>query len=250
MTQLYDKPVKPSFEEILNAGTFLVTGRSVRPKGTDIDEMIEHVDLLKDLVDGMNVTDNQSSVMRYPSLATALIIKEHGGEPILQMTCRDRNRLALEADLLFAYSRGVRSVLCLTGDSVPVGDHKGRQGCLRPGERPALQLIKSMEEGKDLGSNELNAADQVLQGRHRHARGRSDRAAKAQVREEGRGGGAVLPDPGRLRHGQLPAFHGAGPQDRRQGQDLQPGWYCSPAPEAIKYMNNNVPGVFIPENLA
>ena len=80
--------------------------------------MKHHIELLKDKVDAMNVTDHQSSVMRYPSLGGALLVKEMGGEPILQMTCRDRNRLALQADLLFAHSRGINNVLCLTGDSV------------------------------------------------------------------------------------------------------------------------------------
>lgn len=92
--------------------------------------MIHHIDLLKDKVHALNVTDHQSSVMRFPSLGGAILIRERGGEPILQMTCRDRNRLALQADLLFASTRGVRNVLCLTGDAVIVVDHKGQKGSL------------------------------------------------------------------------------------------------------------------------
>src|SRR4030042_3954932 len=116
--------MKTPFKEILASDRFIVTAEIGPAKSTDLHEITEHIDLLKDRVDGLNVTDNQSSVMRYPSLGTCIIIKERGGEPILQMTCRDRNRMALESDLLFAYSRGIRNVLCLTGDSVPVGDHK------------------------------------------------------------------------------------------------------------------------------
>ena len=93
-----------AFKETLNSGKFIVTGEIGPPKGTNLEKTIHHIDLLKDKVDALNVTDNQSSVMRFPSLGTALLIKEHGGEPILQMTCRDRNRMALEADLLFAYT--------------------------------------------------------------------------------------------------------------------------------------------------
>jgi len=115
---------KSLFEEKLNSSKFLVTTEIGPPKGVDTSEIVHHIELLKDRVDAINVTDHQSSVMRFPSLGGCLLIKEHGGEPILQMTTRDRNRLALQADLLLAYSRGIRNVLCLTGDSIDVGDHK------------------------------------------------------------------------------------------------------------------------------
>ena len=116
------------FKEILNSGKFIVTSEISPPKGINIEKIIHHIDLLKDKVDALNVTDHQSSVMRFPSLGGCLAIKEQGGEPILQMTCRDRNRIALQAELLLAYSRGIRNVLCLTGDAVVVGDHKEAKG--------------------------------------------------------------------------------------------------------------------------
>ena len=115
-----------AFTDALKSGKFVVTTEVAPPKGTNLEQMRHHIDLLKDRVDAMNVTDHQSSVMRFPSLGGALLVREAGGEPILQMTCRDRNRMALQADLLFAASRGIRNVLCLTGDSVvrvnPQGD--------------------------------------------------------------------------------------------------------------------------------
>ncbi|MBK5093765.1 MAG: methylenetetrahydrofolate reductase [Actinobacteria bacterium] len=151
-------------EEILDNGKFLVSGEIGPPKGPDIEEMKEHIELLKDKVHAMNITDNQSSVMRYPSLATALLIKEAGGEPNLQVTCRDRNRMAIEADLLFAYTRGIRSVLCLTGDSVPVGDHKDAKPVFDIESVQLINLIRTMEEGKDLGGNEMNAPVKFFKG--------------------------------------------------------------------------------------
>jgi len=143
------------FREVLNSGKFVVTSEVGPPKGSNLEELIHHIDLLKDRVDALNVTDNQSSVMRYPSLGGCLFIKEHGGEPILQMTCRDRNRLALQADLLFAYSRGITNVLCLTGDSIPVGDHKEAKGVFDLDSVQLLKTVRLMEEGKDLGGNDL-----------------------------------------------------------------------------------------------
>jgi len=144
------------FKKALESEKFVVTSEIGPPKGTNIEPMLHHIDLLKDKVDALNVTDHQSSVMRYPSIGGSLCIKERGGEPILQMTCRDRNRLALQAELLFAYSRGIRNVLCLTGDAVPVGDHKEAKGVFDLDSCQLLRAIKIMETGKDLGGNDLN----------------------------------------------------------------------------------------------
>ena len=153
-----------TLREVLDSGKFVVTSEIGPPKGTNIENMLHHIDLLKDKVDGLNVTDNQSSVMRYPSVAGTIFIKERGGEPILQMTCRDRNRLALEADLLFAYTRGVKNVLCLTGDSVRVGDHKEAKGVFDLDSVQLIKAIRLMESGNDLGGNELDGAVEFCAG--------------------------------------------------------------------------------------
>ncbi len=152
------------FKEILNSGKFIVTSEIAPPKGTNLDNTIHHIDLLKDKVDALNATDNQSSVMRYPSLGLCLLIKELGGEPILQMTCRDRNRMALESDLLFAYSRGIENVLCLTGDSMVVGDHKGAKQVFDLESVQLLRAIRLMESGEDLGGNELDGVVEFCAG--------------------------------------------------------------------------------------
>ena len=152
------------FKERLQSGSFVVTAEIAPPKGTELEKMFHHIELLKNQVDAMNVTDHQSSVMRYPSLGGCLAIKERGGEPILQMTCRDRNQIALQSDLLFAYSRGVENVLCLTGDAVPVGDHKAASGVFELDSAQLLQTIGLLEEGKDLGGNDLSGSVSFCKG--------------------------------------------------------------------------------------
>ena len=147
-----------SFKKALKSDKFLVTSEVAPPKGTNLEKMHHHIELLKDKVDAMNVTDHQSSVMRFPSLGGALLVKEMGGEPILQMTCRDRNRLALQADLLFAASRGINNVLCLTGDSVILGDHKEAKGVFDMDSSQLLATIRRLEKGKDLGGNDLDGS--------------------------------------------------------------------------------------------
>jgi len=158
------KNMAQSFREVLNSGKFVVTSEIGPPKGTNIEKMCHHIDILKDAVDAINVTDHQSSVMRFPSLGGCLHIKERGGEPIMQMTCRDRNQMALQADLLFAYSRGVRNVLCLTGDSIVVGDHKTAADVFELDSSQLLRAIRHMETGKDLGGNDLDGGIEFCAG--------------------------------------------------------------------------------------
>lgn len=153
-----------SFKEALNSGEFVVTAEVAPPKGTNLEAMKSHIELLKDKVHALNLTDHQSSVMRYPSLGGALLVKELGGEPILQMTCRDRNRMALEADLLFACSRGVTNVLCLTGDSIVVGDHKEAKGVFDLDSSQLLATIRTMEKGYDLAGNQLEGGVKFCAG--------------------------------------------------------------------------------------
>jgi len=152
------------FKLLLDSGKFIMTSEIGPPKGTNLEKMHHHIDILKDKVDAINVTDHQSSVMRFPSIGGCLAIEERGGEPILQMTCRDRNRLALQAELLFAYTRGIRNVLCLTGDAVPVGDHKEAKGVFDLDSVQLLRAIQTMESGKDLGGNDLDGKVEFCAG--------------------------------------------------------------------------------------
>lgn len=153
-----------SFKEALDSGKFVVTCEVAPPKGTNLNTMKHHIELLKDRVDAMNVTDHQSSVMRFPSLGGALLVKEMGGEPILQMTCRDRNRLAMQADLLFASSRGISNVLCLTGDSIVLGDHKQAKAVFDLDSSQLLYTVRQLEKGKDLGGNDLDGVPSFCAG--------------------------------------------------------------------------------------
>ena len=152
------------FKEALESGKFVVTCEVAPPKGTNLTNFSHHIELLKDKVDAMNVTDHQSSVMRYPSLGGALMVKEMGGEPILQMTCRDRNRLALQADLLFASQRGINNVLCLTGDSITLGDHKTGMGVFDLESSQLVSTVRLLESGKDLGGSDLDGGVRFCAG--------------------------------------------------------------------------------------
>jgi methylenetetrahydrofolate reductase (NADPH) len=143
------------YREACESGRFVVSGEIGPPKGTSVDTMLHHIEMLKDMVDGLNVTDNQSAVMRLGSMAVAHEIVTRGGDAIYQMTCRDRNRLALQNDLLSAHFLGLRNVLALTGDHVSVGDHKDAKEVYDFESVQLIQCIKRMNEGFDWAGNEL-----------------------------------------------------------------------------------------------
>ncbi|MBA7469056.1 Bifunctional homocysteine S-methyltransferase/5,10-methylenetetrahydrofolate reductase [subsurface metagenome] len=155
---------KSKFEKNLRSGKFAVTCEIGPPKGAEVEEIKEAAEYLKDVADGINVTDLQSSVMRLGSLTTCSLLKEWGLDPIFQVTCRDRNRLALQSDLLSAYVMGIRNVLALTGDYTTIGDHPQAEPVFDIDSVQLLWTIKNLEEGKDLAGKELTQKPSFFKG--------------------------------------------------------------------------------------
>jgi len=151
-------------QEALEAGEFVVTGEIGPPKGIDTHEMDEEIEHLRGKVVAINVTDIQSSVMRLGSLAVSEHLVRQGLEPVFQMTCRDRNRLALQSDLLSAAWVGIENVLALTGDHQFLGDHPEAKGVFDLDSVSLLQTITSLMNGKDLADNELAGSPKLFPG--------------------------------------------------------------------------------------
>ena len=144
-----------NFQEKISAGKFVVTSEIGPPKGIETKMLLENAQLVRGRVDGINVTDLQSSVMRLGSLAVSFQLKEKGFEPIYQLTCRDRNRLALQSDLLSAAALGIRNVLILTGDHTTSGDHPEAKPVFDLDSVQLLQVAKGLEAGFDMKQNKL-----------------------------------------------------------------------------------------------
>lgn len=236
----------PSFREVLNSGKFVITSEIGPPKGTNIEKMLHHIDLLKDKVDALNVTDHQSSVMRFPSIGGCLAIKEQGGEPILQVTCRDRNRLALQAELLFAYTRGIRNVLCLTGDAVVVGDHKAAKGVFDLDSAQLLKTIRQMESGKDLGENELDGAVEFCAGAIVTPEANPIEPQLIKFEKKIEAGAEFFQTQAIY---DLDNFAKFMEYARQFPVKILAGIILLVSARMAKYMNENVPGVFVPQNL-
>ena len=137
-----------NLEKMLKAGHFAVTGELGPPQGADPEEIRHKAGLLKGIVEAVNITDNQTAIVRMSSIGSAVLTMEQGVEPVIQMTCRDRNRLAIQADLLAAHALGARNLLCLTGDHQSFGNHPTAKNVH---DLDSIQLIRMVKDMRDDG---------------------------------------------------------------------------------------------------
>jgi 5,10-methylenetetrahydrofolate reductase len=234
------------FEEKLDSGEFLVTTEVGPPKGADVSELVHHIDLLKDKVDAINVTDHQSSVMRFPSIGGCLLVKERGGEPILQVTCRDRNRLAIQAEFLLAFSRGICNVLCLTGDAVDVGDHKEAKPVFDLDSVQLLRVIRTMESGVDMGGNELKGVPKFCIGASVHPEADFIEPQLIKFDKKVAAGAQFFQTQGIFELGSLRRFMQYASQFDVK---ILAGIIVLSSARMAKYMNANVPGITVPQSI-
>ena len=141
--------------ELFDNGQFVVTAEVGPPKGIDASHVVEEAKEYLSGITAVNVTDNQSSVMRMGSLPACVMLKNAGLTPILQLTCRDRNRIALQSELLGAAALGIDNILCLTGDHTKMGDHPGAKPVFDLDSVSLLHTVCQLEKGVDLGGNPL-----------------------------------------------------------------------------------------------
>jgi methylenetetrahydrofolate reductase (NADPH) len=241
------------FKESLKSGKFTVTGEIGPPKGTNVGPALhEAMEYLKDTVVAVNVTDIQTAVMRAGSLAMCILLKEKGIEPILQMVCRDRNRLALQSDLLNAAIFGIENVLSITGDHVVMGDHLEAKPVFDLDSVSLLEAMKILESGSDMGKTPKGEPN-VLDGTPKFFKGCVVAPCAEEVEpqviklEKKVAAGAefvqtqAVYDPNafedfikRVEHLKVPILVGI---------------VVLKGAGMAKYMNKNVPGVHVPDNL-
>jgi methylenetetrahydrofolate reductase (NADPH) len=154
-----------NLERILTRGEFAVTSECGPPRGADPDVISKKGELLKGVVDAVNVTDCQTSVVRMSSISSCLILKEMGFDPILQMVTRDRNRIAIQSDILGAAALGINNILCLSGDHQRFGDHPQSKNVYDIDSVQLIMTVKKMrDEGRFLSGEELTKAPQLFIG--------------------------------------------------------------------------------------
>lgn len=153
-----------SLRQALEMGRFAITSEVGPPKGMDVSELLHSAELLRNRVDAINVTDNQAAIMRLSTLAACIHLKLAGFEPVLQVTGRDRNRLAIQSDLLGAASFGITEVLALTGDHVVMGDHREAKAVFDLESVQILKVIEELTHGRDMTGHELSGTPELYPG--------------------------------------------------------------------------------------
>ena len=152
-------------EKLLTGGHFVVTGELGPPKGADVAVVEKKANLLKGNVDSINVTDNQTAIVRMSSIAVSALLIRMGLEPNMQMVCRDRNRIAMQSDIFGAYALGIRNILCLSGDHQKFGNHPTAKNVFDLDSIQLIQTVKKMrDEHKVLGGDEIEGVPQMFIG--------------------------------------------------------------------------------------
>lgn len=154
-----------NLEKVLKAGYFAFTGECGPPRGANAEAIRKKAQYLKGCVDAVNVTDNQTAVVRMSSWAACLILKEEGLDPNFQMVCRDRNRLAMQSDILGIAAHGIKNMLCLSGDHQRFGDHPEAKNVYDIDSIQLISMVKKMrDEGKFLNNQEIDVPPKLFIG--------------------------------------------------------------------------------------
>ncbi len=234
------------FQTKLRTKPFLVTMEVNPPKGTDLTEVLTAVERVRALVDAVNVTDGSGAMMRACPLAVAKAVLDAGADPVLQLTCRDRNRLALQGDLLGAAILGIRNLLLLTGDDPKAGDHPDAKPVFDINSATLMQAAKGLTQGKDMAGKDLAGSPNFCIGAAADP-GAKDLDVELQKFQAKIGGGAEFFQTQAVFHpDSLKAFMA---RVRAFGKPVLAGILLVKSAKMARYMNEHVWGIHVPEEL-
>ncbi len=233
--------------ELFDQGEFVVTAEVGPPKGIHIEHLLEEAKEYLSDISAVNVTDNQSSVMRLGSLATCKALKDEGLTPIFQMTCRDRNRIALQSDLLSAAMLGIENLLLLTGDHTKMGDHPGAKPVFDLDSVSLIHTVCQLEKGVDLGGNELvGEPPRFAKGAVVSPCSDSVDAQLAKMERKVMAGADYFQTQAVYEPEKFMAFM---EKAKQFGKPVQLGIVIPKSAGMAKFMNKNVAGIHIPDDM-
>ena len=233
--------------ELFDNGQFVVTAEVGPPKGIHLEHLVEEAKTYLSGITAVNVTDNQSSVMRTSTLATCAALKGAGLTPIYQATCRDRNRIALQSDLLGAAAMGIENILCLTGDHTKMGDHPGAKPVFDLDSVSLLYTASQLEKGVDLAGIELvGEPPKFAKGAVVSPISDSVDAQLAKMERKVMAGADYFQTQAVFEPEKFIKFM---EQAKQFGKPVQLGVIIPKSVGMCKFMNNNVAGVHVPDDM-
>ena len=231
--------------ELFDNGEFVVTAEVGPPKGIDASHVVTEAKEFLSGITAVNVTDNQSSVMRMGSLPACVMLKNAGLTPILQLTCRDRNRIALQSELLGAAALGIDNILCLTGDHTKMGDHPGAKPVFDLDSVSLLHTVCQLEKGVDLAGNPLvGEAPKFAKGAVVSPCSDSVDAQLAKMERKVMAGAEYFQTQAVFDSEKFISFM---EKAKQFGKPVQLGVIIPKSAGMAKFMNNNVAGVHVPQ---
>lgn len=234
------------FASKLGKKPFLVTMEVNPPKGTDLTDVLKAVEGVSDLVDAINVTDGSGAIMRATPLAVAKRILDVGVDPIFQLTCRDRNRLALQADLLGAGMLGIRNVLLLTGDDPKTGDHPEAKPVFDVKSATLMEVAKGLAEGHDMAGKALTGSPQFCIGAAADPGAKDLEVEQSKCRAKVDSGAQFFQTQAVFDVEGLKAFMH---QVRGLGKPVLVGILLVKSVKMARYMNEHVWGIHVPDEI-
>ena len=233
--------------ELFERGEFVVSAEVGPPKGCHVEQLLEEAKTYLSGVHAVNVTDNQSSVMRLGSLAMCKALKDEGLNPIFQLACRDRNRIALESDLLSAAMFGIDNVLCLTGDHTKLGDHPQAKPVFDLDSVSLLHTVAKLEEGEDLGGNKLvGEPPKFAKGAVVSPCSDSVDAQLAKMERKVAAGAEYFQTQAVFEPEKFIKFM---EKAKQFGKPVQVGIIIPKSAGMVRFMNNNVAGIHVPDEM-
>ena len=233
--------------ELFDRGEFVVSAEVGPPKGINVDPVVEEAKEYLSKITAVNVTDNQSSVMRLGSLAMCKRLLDEGLTPIYQLTCRDRNRIALQSDLLSAAMFGIENLLLLTGDHTTLGDHPGAKPVFDLDSVSLIHTVCQLESGKDLGGNDLvGEPPKFAKGAVVSPCSDSVDAQLAKMERKVLAGAEYFQTQAVFEPEKFIEFM---EKAKQFGKPVQLGVIIPKGAAMARYMNNNVAGVHVPDDM-
>lgn len=247
---------KSNLESVLSAGHFAVTAEVGPPRGPDPADVIKKADILKGVADAYNVTDNQTAVVRMSSVAASKILLQEGLEPVMQIVCRDRNRIAIQSDLLGAWALGMRNVLCLSGDHQSAGaggklnGHPGAKNVYDIDSIQLISIVKGFRDAIQEGGDAISPAAPFFIGAAWTPMGPPEKFRTIRLAKKIEAGADFIQtqavyDIERF----ASAVRRAEDMGLTEKTAILPGIIIPRSAGMLKYMNANVPGIEVPEQL-
>ena len=235
-----------NLKKALQSGKFVVSGEIGPPKGVDIGKCLEDAEMLRNQVIAFNVTDLQSAVLRIGSMVVSAKLLERGLEPVYQLTCRDRNRLALQSDLLSAWAFGIENVLCLTGDHPNLGDHVQAKPVYDLDSVQLLKVATTLNQGHDMTGHELEGKPDFFLGAVVTPAADPIEAQIIKMQKKIDAGARFFQTQAIYEPEQFEMFMN---QVQRFDVPVMAGMVVLKSAAMAKFMNNNVAGIKVPDNL-